>query len=58
MRLIGLCVIDTGEPIVKIIADEVAGGRGQRNVGQRSRSPANAEGTHMISQQRRNREQQ
>ena len=37
MRLIRLCVIDTGEPIVEIIADEVAGGWGQGNVGQRSR---------------------
>ena len=37
MRLIRLCVIDTGEPFAEIIADEVAGRGGQGNVGQRCR---------------------
>jgi hypothetical protein len=32
MWLIRLCLVDAGEPIAEIIADEVTGGSGQGNV--------------------------
>ena len=37
MWLIRLGLIDTGKPIAEIVADEVAGGGGQGNVGERFR---------------------